>query len=229
MKHVVKNSLSRTLDNVNDSIFFGQKISRSEKENISSYISSRFDLPHSYRGLFAPEKGDRKGGVNFFTGEPIKSGASIAHILSEESIRILKLMNSKTAGSRDTLKKSTFRLTEMLSESEDKGCISGKYCCGYCSSALWRNLAAIKISDTERLLDSGMKYLKASRTGSGQWRNFPFYHTALVLTEIETTEAKNELRYAAPAFERAMKRKQNVSRRFQDRRSILAERVLELV
>jgi hypothetical protein len=229
MQYVIENSLSRTIDNVNDAFFSGQKINKSEKEKVSKYISTRFDLPRSYRGLFAPDKGDRIGTVNFFTGEPIKSGVSIAHILSEDSIRVLKLMNSKKAGPRDVLKESTVRLREMLAKHEEAGYIPGMFCCGNCSTALWQNLAALKISDTERLLDAGMKYLKASRTGTGQWRNFPFYQTALVLTEIETTKAKKELKYAAPAFERAMKRKQNVSRKFQKRLSILAERVLALV
>jgi hypothetical protein len=38
---------------------------------------------------------DIAGNVRFFTGEPTKSRASIAHILSEESMRILKLLSPK--------------------------------------------------------------------------------------------------------------------------------------
>jgi hypothetical protein len=226
---VVENSLSKTLDNANDVLFLGRKTTKREAENVSEYISSRFGLPGGYRGLFAPSTEDTPGNVHFFTGEPIKSRTSIAHILSEESIRILKLLDAKKAISQNTLRESTSLLAAILRESEDAGHDPGVFCCGNCTSAYWRNLLAVRFPDTERRISLGLKTLKECRTGNGRWRNFPFYYTSLVLTEMESAAAKVELQYVAPVFERAMKRKQNVEEKFQARRSALAQRVLELV
>ena len=39
-----------------------------------------------------------------------------------------------------------------------------------------------------------------------QWRKFPFWYTVLALSDMDCVEAKSELRYAAPALERAASR-----------------------
>jgi hypothetical protein len=44
------------------------------------------------------------------------------------------------------------------------------------------------------------------RDGEHQWRKFPFWYTVLALSEMDTAEARRELRYAAPALERAASR-----------------------
>jgi hypothetical protein len=44
------------------------------------------------------------------------------------------------------------------------------------------------------------------RDGEQQWRKFPFWYTVLALSEIDTAEARAELKFAAPALERAARR-----------------------
>jgi hypothetical protein len=40
------------------------------------------------------------------------------------------------------------------------------------------------------------------RDGKQEWRRFPFWYTVLTLSEMDSVEAKSELKYAAPALER---------------------------
>ena len=44
------------------------------------------------------------------------------------------------------------------------------------------------------------------RAGEHQWRRFPFWYTVLALSEMDMTEAKAELKHAAPALERTASR-----------------------
>jgi hypothetical protein len=44
------------------------------------------------------------------------------------------------------------------------------------------------------------------RDGEHQWRRFPFWYTVLALSEMDSAEAKAELKYAAPALEQAASR-----------------------
>jgi hypothetical protein len=41
------------------------------------------------------------------------------------------------------------------------------------------------------------------RDGDRGWRKFPFWYTILALNEMDSREARTELKYAAPALERA--------------------------
>jgi hypothetical protein len=44
------------------------------------------------------------------------------------------------------------------------------------------------------------------RDGAHQWRRFPFWYTVLALSEMDSVEARAELKYAAPALEQAASR-----------------------
>ena len=229
MALVNKDSLSETIDNVNEALFFGREFAENHKSEVSGFIASRFGLLGSYQGLYAPCREDTADRVRFFTGEPIKSRASIAHILGEESIRVLKLLNIGDADIRETVDASVSLLMELMRKSEKAGHCPGTFCCGNCTSAYWRNMLVIGPVDLDRRISLGMAHLKALRVGNGRWKRYPFYHTCLVLTEIDTEDAKSELRYAAPALERSIKRKQNIGEKFQYRRSALSERVLDAI
>jgi hypothetical protein len=101
------------------------------------------------------------------------------------------------------------------------------YCCGTCSCAYWRNLAAGGLTRAEARLVQGMKETKTRRLGTGKWRFFPFFYAVLALTEIDLPGARAELRYAAPVLERYLQRAATdkvISRR----RHAVAERALVL-
>lgn len=229
MRFVNQGSLYQTIDRVNEALFSGKVIPAAESNAVCTFIASRFGLPGGYCGLFAPAKGDSNGNVAFFTGEPIKSGASISHILGEESMRVLKLLSPKGAEAKAALRQSVQLLKTMMRKSEEMGYNPGTFCCGNCTSAYWRNLLVNKPKDLSRRLDLGLKNLKGERMGNGKWKRYPFFHTVLVLTEMHSEEARTELRYAAPALERAVGRQQKVAPKFRARREALLERVLEIV
>ena len=82
----------------------------------------------------------------------------------------------------------------------------GLYCCGKCSVGLWRNLLAGGLDRHEERLRRGARHLRAMRDGAHQWRKFPFWYTVLALNEMDSAEARAELKYAAPALEHAANR-----------------------
>ncbi len=55
-------------------------------------------------------------------------------------------------------------------------------------------------------MQRGAAHLRSMRDGEHQWRKFPFWYTVLALSDMDSREAKAELRYAAPALERAVRR-----------------------
>lgn len=100
------------------------------------------------------------------------------------------------------------------------------YCCRTCTPALWRHLAVGGLEDSERRLTAGMKALKSHRDSKGRWKGFPFYYTLLALSEIDLPPVIREMRYAAPACERVLRRSPRDDK-FASRRRLLAERILE--
>ena len=79
----------------------------------------------------------------------------------------------------------------------------GLFCCGKCSVGLWRNLLAGGLDRREERLRRGALHLRSVRDGTRGWRRFPFWYTVLAVSEMDSTEARVELKYAAPARERA--------------------------
>ena len=79
------------------------------------------------------------------------------------------------------------------------------YCCGICTCAYWRHLAAGGLSRNAERLAAGMQALKAHRLDSGRWRRFPFFYTLLALTEIDVALSRSEMQFAAPPCERYLK------------------------
>jgi hypothetical protein len=90
---------------------------------------------------------------------------------------------------------------------------------------LWRNLLAGGLNRREERLRHGALHLRSVRDGEQGWRRFPFWYTVLALSEMDTGEAKAELKYAAPALERAAVRP-SASTVYARRRHDLATRTL---
>ena len=82
----------------------------------------------------------------------------------------------------------------------------GLYCCGKCSVGLWRNVLSGGLDRREERLRRGALHLRSVRDGKHGWRKFPFWYTVLALSEMDSSEATAELKYAAPALERAERR-----------------------
>ena len=81
--------------------------------------------------------------------------------------------------------------------------------------------------DWKKPLDHLLSALPQHRNGKGAWRRFPFFYTALALTELDHPKAKKEREYIRPVCEKKRARlepKDDVSRR----RIAVLDRVLEL-
>lgn len=224
MKLINPNSLASTIDSVNETFFYKQSLTKSEKVQAARWIASRQGLPRSYAGMFAPTDKDFQNGLVLFTGEKVSSRVGISHVLGQESCRTLLLLDVSLAGVKAALEKATAgfmpRLKQYVKANE------GTYCCATCSCAFWRHLSAGGLENGERLLTNGIKTLRSFRDGKGRWKRFPFYYTLLVLNEVKLPAALKEMQYAAPACERLLKRETKKDK-ISKRRRILAERVLE--
>lgn len=217
-----RDSLALTLDALNEAYFFQRSVSTSHKEQVAEWIAGRQGKPGSYANMFAPTDDDYSGGIRLFTGERVNSRAATGHILGEEGCRTLILLGVHSNSVDDALNRASLGMTSRL-EKGDR--LSGMYCCGTCTPALWRHLAVGGLEDGEAWLSAGMGTLKSRRDGGGRWKGFPFYYTLLALGEIDLPSAVEEMRYASQACERYLRRSPKDDK-FSRRRHTLVERVL---
>jgi len=221
-------SLSLTLDNVNDQLLAGNPLPQADATAVALWIAGRQGLPHSYAGMFAPTDQDFRDGVKLFTGERLHSGASLSHILGEEACRILLLLKSNNPQVETALQRATNGMLSAIERSREKGyAANGMYCCGTCTPAYWRHLAVGGLVDGEREIETGLMTLKKHRLEEGGWRRFPFHWTVAALVEIGTP-AKEELRIVGKRLER-MAGKATTSDVYSIRRALVARKALVLL
>jgi hypothetical protein len=221
---IFEESLSRTLDAVEEAMFESRAIEHGDRERVARWIGSR---PPGYAHMPGPTEHDYCEGVRLFTGETITSKAGIAHILGEEACRLLLLLDVKAPAVRAALRRSAEGMLERLAEHERGGRPRGLYCCGRCSVALWRHLAAGGLREAGDLIPSALRALRHHRAGRGRWRSFPFHYTVLGLTEMCHPLALTELRYARPMLERLL-RSSDRGDKYHARRVAVAERALTI-
>jgi hypothetical protein len=219
-------SLSETVDAINAAHFDGRTLTAAERGEAARWIASRQGLPGSYSGTFAGFPSERSKGIVLFTGERITS-ASARHILGEEASRTLRQLRVKDSTVTRALEQADDGLMQCLARAaaDPRNTNPGLFCCGKCSVGLWRNLLAGGLDRHDERLQRGAQHLRSMRDGEQQWRRFPFWYTVLALSELDNVDAKTELKYAAPALERAANRTASSSV-YARRRRDLAVRVL---
>ncbi|OGL47468.1 MAG: hypothetical protein A2161_17210 [Candidatus Schekmanbacteria bacterium RBG_13_48_7] len=111
-------SLAETVDAVGETLFFGRMIPGAEARNVAAWLAARQGLPGSYAGMFAPTSLDFRDGIQLFTGERISSRAATAHILGEETCRMLHLIGADTPEVRQSLARATRSMEDCLRKSE---------------------------------------------------------------------------------------------------------------
>jgi hypothetical protein len=219
-------SLAAIVDRVAEQRFFGRRTPARVLLNAAQQVASRQGLPGSYAGMFAPMPLDIRRGIRVFTGEPVRSGAAISHILGEECCRLLLELDLKDRQVQAALARAEAGMLERLNPPERLlARPAGFYCCGICTVSFWRHLAAGGLDRPGPRFSDGLRVLARQRTGSGRWRCFPFFYTLLALTEIDTPAARAELRKAAPAAERSLRALRGTGR-FTGRRRVVLERAL---
>ncbi len=219
-------SLSQTVDAINAAHFDGRALAALERGQAARWIAARQGLPGSYGGTFAGFPSERSRGIVLFTGEHIAS-ASARHILGEEASRTLRLLRVRDRTITRALEAADDGLMRCLARAAEdpRKRNPGLYCCGKCSVGLWRNLLAGSLDRCEERLQRGVLHLRSVRDGEQGWRKFPFWYTVLALSEIDSGEAKTELKYVAGALERAASRA-GPSAVYARRRQELAARTL---
>jgi len=200
-------SLSKTVDSVNAAVFDGRSLGARERSETARWIAARQGLEGAYAGTFAGFPVERAQGIALFTGERITS-ASARHILGEESSRTLRLLRVRDAGVARALDAADDGLMQCLARAaaDPRYRNPGLFCCGKCSVGLWRNLLSGGLDRRDERLQRGASHLRTVRDGKQGWRTYPFWYTVLALSEMDSREAKAELRYAAPALERTASR-----------------------
>jgi hypothetical protein len=220
---IFQDSLAKTFDSVQEAFFFKEKISAALREQVASWIAEHQGKPGSYANMFAPMPSDVRNGIHLFTGEVVRSGASLRHVSGEEACRALLLLKPRSKSAQAALARATAGMSEALQRSESK--TNNFFCCGTCDPALWRHIVAGGLRGHEVWLSRGMKAMRDHRDGNGKWRRFPFFYTLLALSEIDLPEAVAELRYSAKIGEKYLARTKP-SRPGVIRRIAVVERVL---
>jgi hypothetical protein len=202
-----KASLSQTVNAINAAHFEGRTLTAAERGQAAQWIAARQGLPGAYGGTFAGFPSERSHGIVLFTGERMTS-ASARHILGEEASRTLRQLRVRDPDVTRALEDADRGLLRCLGRAAEdpRSTNPGLFCCGKCSVGLWRNLLAGGLDRQEERLRRGASHLRSMRDGEHQWRRFPFWYTVLALSELDCAEARSELKYAAPALERAASR-----------------------
>jgi hypothetical protein len=219
-------SLSETVDGINAALFDGRSLPAGERGEVARWIAGRQGLPAAYADTFAGFPTEQSKGIVLFTGERIAS-ASARHILGEEASRALRRLRVRDAEVTRALGRADEGMMRCLARAAEdpRHANPGLFCCGKCSVGLWRNLLSGGLDRQEERLQRGASHLRSMRDDGHQWRRFPFWYTVLALSEMDSTEARRELKHAAPALERTAAAKVP-SARYARRRHELAVRTL---
>lgn len=225
-------SLGETLDSINLALFDHREISPGQREEAALWLTDRQGLPGAYAGMFAPTEYDYAFGTSTFTGEVVRSAAATGHVLGEEACAALFRLGVDTPQTRAALAHARQGIFRRIEQSEAQGQLSGVYCCGTCSVALWRHLSVSGMAEDAQRIENGLAVLQSCRDGKGRWRRFPFYYTLLALSEMDHPTVQGEIYYAMPVIERTQRRLQKEQEkqpedRYNRRRRLVLERILE--
>ena len=224
-----RTSLSQTVDAISAAHVAGRTLTADERGEVAGWIAGRQGLPGAYADTFAGFPSERSKGIVLFTGERITS-ASARHILGEEASRALRQLRVRDPNVTRALERADSGLMRCLerAEKDPRNGNPGLFCCGKCSVGVWRNLLAGGLDRQQERLQRGASHLRAMHDSEHQWRKFPFWYTVLALSEMDSAEARIELKHAAPALERVAGRAVP-SAVYARRRHELAVRALKLL
>ncbi len=218
-------SLIITVDRLGEAIFRGQPW-KQEARAVRDWLTSRLGRPGAYAGSFALTDGDWAREFRVFTGEKITTRAGRAHVVAEETMRVLAIIRRRTGLGCPALERSEERLGERIFRHEGGTAPrDGMYCCAKCSIAFWRCLAAGGYSGHRGTLRRGLRTLARHRDGRGGWRRFPFYYTLSLLAEMEPGLPAGEIRYCSQRFASLQRALEGRSDRYSRRRLEIINRL----
>ncbi len=209
-------SLAKTIDTINEAFFHNQSTPRDLMQEIVEWLCQQQVKSGSNTGIFMPTETEIKEGITLFTGEKLKTKLASRNILTQEAARILIL--SKITS--EEVQKSILLANNYLFQScFSDFCDAGE--CRHSTVGFIRYLATEEKENSKTHIKAFLNWLTKHRGDNGKWKGFPFYYTLLTLSEISIPPAISEMQYAAPAYERCMKRESNNGKFSQRRRTIL--------
>jgi hypothetical protein len=132
------------------------------------------------------------------TGEKLSTKLAVRNIYAVQKARLLSQLISPS--SEDM--KNLLSLDDWIAEQcFTKFCAAGE--CRHSTMAYLRYLGTFEDETTKERVETFIRKVSAHRDGKGRWKGFPFYYTLLVLHELNTEAAREELDYAIPACRRA--------------------------
>ncbi|MBS1517007.1 MAG: hypothetical protein JSS91_02880 [Bacteroidetes bacterium] len=223
-----KNSLSVTVDKINEVYFYGNDFSDYNVDETVKWILGRYNTEYSYRGSFGVTDKDMRSVLRTFTGEKLTSQASMRHIHAEEAGRALHILKKYTAIKMPELTESDSNFVRIFLEWENNGKHEGTFCCGQCTVSLWRNMAAGGYGRYAGKLNSGISVLKKFRKGNGQWSRFPFYYTLSALLEsAKLPNAAAEIGFARDECSKKLKNLRGKDK-YAGRKNDLLKKIIDL-
>lgn len=214
-------SISTTLDAVNEALFFGHPVTAKDREEVAEWLAGHQGKPGSYANMFAPTKIDFAKGLKLFSGETVRSSASMRHVTGEEVCRAITLLKPKSKVAREALKRAQEGMLARLRPIRPNE--KNMFCCGTCDPALWRHITVGGLPGEEDWIPHGLKGLNRLRVGDGKWHRFPFFFTLLALSDIDLPAARAEIKYAAPVIEKYLARTKPSDKIKTRRRAILEQ------
>ncbi len=220
MKILDTRSLLATIDNFNEAVFSGRDWI-GEAGDLVDWLQSRLGKPGGYLDSFALTSGDWSRECRLFTGERLTTRAGRAHVIAEETNRVLRIIKQEAGLDVPSLEESEARLGERIfHDCREHALETGEFCCATCSVALWRYMSAGGFPGHPDLIKPGLRTLRGARSATGGWNRFPFYYTMLFLSECPENQAGEEMRFHVKSCQRRLRilegRKDRHSRRKRD-------------
>ena len=167
-------------------------------EQVVEFIAGQQIHYGANAGVFVESRNVSSPQSQLYTGERLQTHLAMKNILTIESTRALVL-----SGSSSEIAQSSIALADKWFENQcfSDFCAAGE--CRHSSIAFIRYLNALgKTNHVENMIANLSKF----RDGKGGWKGFPYFLTLLMLSEIESPNADNELIYALPSAEQRFKR-----------------------
>jgi len=219
MQLIHPQSLTATLEAVDQAVFFKTPLSQAIKAETAEWIA-RQQMPNGSLTGISPAPEDYLQDIRLFTGEKLTTRFAATEITGQEACRAMLLLAPANAEVRAALKQANQGLRHACFVND---CSQGE--CAHAAVSFGRYLAVGGFRDTDYWIEKLIPRIRAQRDGKGRWQGFPFYFTLLALTEIDHPAAKEELAYALPACKRLLNRSQPEDK-YGQRRTEILRRVL---
>ena len=222
---LVEDSLAETLWRLEEVRMGFSRADRSDVNKALDWIQSRQGEEGAYpvdgHKFFAPAEKDKEK-VQLITGEKYDPSGGLDHILGQEALRALMLWGRGEEDETQSALKALYSLLDLDYDGETPR-NSGFFCCAKCSVSMLKTVSVVKTGDWEETVKEGILKIRENRDGEGRWDRYPFYYTLLALSEIQSPEAIEELRYVAENAGSLLKRYEGKD----DRKSVFRKIGLE--